>query len=218
MTKNKIKWGIVGLGLQAEKIALAIRSSGNGLLVSVASKDEERMKSFAKKFSVSRYYGHHDDIFCDPEIDAIFVSSPNHEHHNDTLKALQGGKHVLCEKPMASTVREGRKMIEVARSHNLKLGIGYHLRHHPIHQKAKQIIAKGKLGKLVLVEVNWSVGIPEETKTRPYKGYMQWRDDMKKSGGGALTARGTHIFDLIYFLTGKEIKEVMAYKIGRAHV
>jgi predicted dehydrogenase len=211
MIKGKIKWGIVGLGLQSEKIASAILSSSNGLLLSALSKDKKRMKSFAKQFSVPRFANGNNDLFHDPEIDAIFVASPNHDHYKHTLKALRAGKHVLCEKPMTITVREGRKMIQIAHSHNLQLGIGYYLRHHPIHQKAKDIIARGKLGKIILVEVNWSVGIHGQVETRAYQGYMGWRDDLKKSGGGALTARGTHIFDLIYFLTGKETDEIMAY-------
>ena len=211
ITKNKIKWGIVGLGRQAEKMALAIRSSNNGLLVSVASKNEERASLFAKQFSVPRYESDYSKLLNDPEIDVIFVASSNAEHYEHALKALKAGKHVLCEKPMAVTVQEGRKMIEIASKHNLKLGVGYHLRHHPIHQKARDMIAKGDLGKLILTQINWSVGTHGETETKPYEGYMKWRDDMKKSGGGALTARGTHIFDLIYFLTGKETKEIMAY-------
>lgn len=202
---------MVGLGQQAEKIAQAIQSSDNGELLAVASPDKNRARLFAKTHHAEKYFTSYDKLLRQPEIDAVFVSSPNHQHRIHAVKSLRAKKHVLCEKPMALNLKDGYAMLRSAKISGVKLGVGFHLRHHPVHQEAKKIIRSGKLGKLALIEMHWSVGSLGTTDLPAYKSYMAWRNDPRKSGGGAIMARGVHLFDLLRFITGLEVTEAAAY-------
>lgn len=212
-TNKKIRWAIVGLGLQAEKIAAAIQNSKNNELVAVASKDDSRAKKFARRFGIKFYFDSYSKMLKQKlvNIDTVFIVSANFEHAKQSLLALKYKKHVLCEKPMALSLKEGIRIKEVAEKNKMRFGIGFHLRFHPPLREAKKIIDSGQLGKISLIEMHWSIGQPGETKFTPLSLYRRWRENPKKSGGGALMARGVHLLDLLNFLLGQKIKNVSAF-------
>jgi 1,5-anhydro-D-fructose reductase (1,5-anhydro-D-mannitol-forming) len=210
-TRSKIRWAIVGLGAQGERIARAISASNNGEIRAVYSKNQARAKEFAGALGIKSYFSSYKKMLEKPDIDAVAVASPNFRHAKETILALCAKKHVFCEKPMALRVSDGLAMIRAARKHKKLLAIGYYLRHLAMVKKAKEMIRAGKIGKIILIEAHWSVDVIKSGKASPYRNFMSWRDDPEKSGGGAVMARGVHMFDLIRFLTGREIDEVQAF-------
>lgn len=210
-SETRLGWAIVGLGHQAERIARAISRSKNGQLVAVCSNNARRAQQFAKEYGASAYFSSYQKMIHLLNVDAVFIASPNYRHKEETIQALEAKKHVLCEKPMALNLRDGSAMLRAAQQNKRQLGIGFYLRHLAIIQNAKEIIHSGKIGKLILIEIHWSVNSLAGKEISPFGGYMSWRSDLKKSGGGAITARGVHMFDLLWFLTGLEIQEVQSY-------
>ena len=212
--KKKINWAIIGLGKQGHRIAQAINCARNGKLIAAVGSERKSVKKFAETYGAIHYSTDLRKIISLKEIDAIFISSPTYKHKKHSLLSLKAKKHVLCEKPMALSSRDGLTMVKEAKKNGKKIYLGFHLRHHPLHQYAKQLISQGKLGILHLIEAHWSVGKLHEVKLSPFSSnelHMAWRENRQKSGGGALTARGVHLFDLIQFLTDKKIKEVSGY-------
>lgn len=205
---QKIKWGIVGLGLQATRIATAINSSRNGTLAAVVSKEAERAEAFARSFQAHASFSSMADMLHQPDIEAVFIASETHHHTTQTLLACKAGKHVLCEKPFALRAKDGEAMIAIAKIGKVYLGVGFHLRFHPAILRLRDIIQQSVLGTVTLIEADWSVGKTGEVTLSALPKHMQWRENPKKSGGGALMARGVHLFDLVRFLTGSEISEV----------
>lgn len=209
---QKINWAIVGLGSQAEVIAKAIKSAKNSELLAVVSKSKERAKEFAGHCGVKNYFDSLAGLFKKlPGVNSVFIASATNEHASQAVLSLKFKKNVLCEKPMAPSPKEARIIELAVKKSRVKFGVDFHLRNHPLIREAKTIITSGKLGKILLADMNWSIGRIGETRLPPLNQYKKWREDIRKSGGGAITARGVHLFDLLRFLTQKEVEEVKAF-------
>ncbi|HVW58956.1 MAG TPA: Gfo/Idh/MocA family oxidoreductase, partial [Puia sp.] len=115
------RWGIIGPGKIAHKFAVALTLAGDAQLDAIASRDGSRAREFAEKYNVPRHYDSYEALVKDPDIDAIYVSTPHAFHCDQTILALTHGKPVLCEKPMALTQREVGKMVQAARDNNVFL-------------------------------------------------------------------------------------------------
>lgn len=211
MEPHKIRWALIGLGRHAEKIGRAIHASRNGILAAVCSKNRERAEYFSKIYK-TRAYTSYAKLLQDPAIDAVFIASPNHQHKEHVIRAARAKKHILCEKPLALNYQDAYLMTKAAAQNGVKFSVGFHLRHHPVHQEARKIIHSGRIGKPVFIKIDWSVGERGAQPPPRYHGHMSWRNDPKKSGGGALMARGVHMFDILRFLTGKDAKEIIALR------
>ncbi len=201
-------WGLVGLGRHADRyLAPAIHRSGTGRLVAVYSRDAARARQFAERHGGASAYDSLDDLLADPKVDAIVVASPNHVHREHVLKAAQAGKHVLCEKPLATTVEDARAMIDACQQAGVKLGVGFNLRHNLAHQRVREMVAEGVIGDVLLAEVQYMhvTSGTEATYQTP-----TWRRDPRLAGGGSFVGTGVHAVDLLRFVTGKEIIEVTA--------
>jgi predicted dehydrogenase len=196
MIRNrKVRWGIAGCGRFAEvAVAPAITKSRTGELVAFYSHSLKRAKALAAAFQVKRAYDDYDAFVHDSEIDAVYIASPNNEHYAQVIGAARAKKHILCEKPMALTSREAKKMVEECKKQNVKLMIGYIQRFHNLHRKAREIAQSGRLGKLVFVSISQAIDFP-------------WKDnfrlDPKRSGGGASWDIGTHCIDFLRFIGGE---------------
>lgn len=187
------------MGVQGENMARSIAGSKNGILYFASSKNKNRAENFAKKYGFP-HYGAIQDMLKNPEVDAILISSKNNEHVRHVLMAASARKHILCEKPLALSLKDGQAMASAVKKHHVRFAVGFHLRHHPAVQKAKKIIASGKIGKILLIKTHWCIGY---TKFFPLPAHMKWRENLKE-GGGAFMARGTHLLDLINALTNKK--------------
>ena len=117
-------------------------------IVAVAARDFARAKEFAAKFGIGRVHASYDAMIADPEIDALYIPLPNGLHGGWAIKALQAGKHVLCEKPIAANAIEAEAMAQAARDSGRVLMEAFHYRHHPLAQRIADIAASGELGTI----------------------------------------------------------------------
>jgi len=191
---KKLKWGVAGCGHFAEHSFLpAVLISRRGRVTSIFSNNENRAEQLANKFSISNYFSDYDK-FLDSDFDALYISSANYHHYEQTLKAAEAGKHILCEKPMATTSEQAEEMIEVCKKNNVLLSINYVMRYHPIVIKAKEIIESRMIGKLTSINISFNINLPPSENFRYNK---------KQSGGGALRDLGTHLIDLLLYFGGE---------------
>ncbi|MEW6044627.1 MAG: Gfo/Idh/MocA family oxidoreductase [Thermoproteota archaeon] len=145
---DKIRIGIIGCSTIAKSSTIpAILKSNNSKLEFIGSRSEEKAKKFASEFGCKKY-GSYDDILGDDDVDAVYISTPIGTHEEWVLKAAQAGKHVLCEKSSTISFRSAKRMVSVCKENNVRLMEGFMYRFHPSHQKVKEFINKGTLGKL----------------------------------------------------------------------
>ncbi len=192
-----LHWGLVGTGAIANKrVGPALVGAQNSRLVAVCDVVEEAARDFAQRFQVPAYTSF-DQLLANPDINAVYLATPIFLHAPQAIQALRAGKHVLVEKPMALTVAEGEEMIRVARETGKTLATAYYRRFFPKVQRAKQLIAEGALGKVVMVVSIY------HTWYDPAPGAPgSWRAQKARAGGGVLWDMGSHRFDLLIGLFG----------------
>jgi 1,5-anhydro-D-fructose reductase (1,5-anhydro-D-mannitol-forming) len=195
-------WGIIGPGRIADTaMAPGINESDDSFLQAVVSRDQARAEAFAAKHGAARALTSYEEMLADPKVEVVFISTPNAQHPQQAIAALRAGKHVLCDKPLATSVAEAERVIEVARQTGRKLGIGFQTRHHAAHQEARQIIESGAIGDIILIQIEASAG------ANPPGG---WRTEQELAGAASLNNIGVHPNDLLRYLTGSEVAEVVA--------
>ena len=206
-----IGWGIISLGRHAtNKMAPAINAASDTTLAAVYSRDIHIAEEFAKHHGAGAAYDTLDALLKDPNVDAVYVSSPNALHHQHTIEAARAGKHVLCEKPMALTVEDCQEMIDICVREGVKLGLCFHARHHPLIQEVHKVVQEGTLGVVALVEAQWGSGLRGHVKPPRREGRQEWREQPQLAGAGAFMDSGVHVVDLTRFVLGREVVEVMA--------
>jgi predicted dehydrogenase len=142
--------------LSTAKITGALLSSGHGEFVAVASRSEDRAQAFAREHGIPRAYGSYEALLADPEVDAVYVPLPNSMHVEWSIRALEAGKHVLCEKPMSRHPDDVERAFDVAEREGLVLMEAFMWRHHPQLERARRIIAEGAIGRLRVVRAAFS--------------------------------------------------------------
>ena len=131
-------WGIVSTGKHPDiKIAPAIAAAAGGELVGVYSRDQQRAEVFAHKHHARAAYSRLGDLLKDSRVDGVFVASPNALHAEHVVLAAEAGKHVLCEKPMATSVADAVRMLTACRRAAVTLGVAFNLRQHPAYRRAR---------------------------------------------------------------------------------
>lgn len=196
MTKKKLRWAVMGLGLQGNRLVKAIADSRSATLITTASE---------------RTHGSFVQALKNETVDAVAIATPNDKHTKQIIAAARAGKHVLCEKPFVLSMREARAVARAVKKNHVQCFINFHLRMHPEAQKAKNLIAKKKLGDLTHIEMHWSIGALAQKKLPPLPRHMRWRESFAQAGGGTLVGRSVHLFDLLRFITGQEAREVRAW-------
>lgn len=204
-------WAIISTGRHPDtKMAPAINAAAGSTITAVASRDIDRAKAFADKHTAKTSYNDVDSMLRDSAVDVVYVASPNALHVDHTLKAAAAGKHVLVEKPMALSIDDCQRMIDACDNAGVKLGVGFHLRTHPGHRRVRDMVAGGELGKLSLTTANWGRGTRGVITPPPRAELQAWWDDPTMAGAGAFMATGVHCLDLMRFVTGRDITEVVA--------
>ena len=197
-----VKWGIIGSGLISERNMIpAMLKAENTQLVAVMDVDEDRVKHVAKTFSIPKYYTKETDLIENEDIDAVYIATPSFLHARQVIEAANHAKHVLCEKPMALTIAESEEMIKACQENKVKFAMGFMMKFHPHHLKAKQLIEAKAIGEIVKARAQWNFWYP------PKKGL--WRQDRSLGGGGCLMDVGIHCVDLLRFMVG-DVDEVLA--------
>jgi len=210
---NTVKWGIIGAGDVTErKSGPALYKIEHSELVAVMRRDEAKAKDYAFRHNVPKVYTDADDLINDPEVNMIYVATPPSSHKEYTIKALQAGKPVYVEKPMAINYPECRKMVLTAEKANQKLFIAYYRRGLPYFLKVKEILDSGIIGKVLTVDVKYIRPASEADKdvsTQP------WRVKKEIAGDGYFFDMAPHTLDILDFLLG-EIEDAKGYACNLA--
>lgn len=163
-------------------------------IAAIAARDPQRAQAFARKHHIPRVHQSYADLLADPEIDAIYNPLPNSLHAEWTIRALQAGKHVLCEKPFASNTQEAEEMARTARETRLVLSEAFAYRYHPLTRHVKELIASGRLGNIQRIEAQFCFLLPSSKNIR----------FNHQLAGGALMDCGCYPVSLIRFLAEAE--------------
>ena len=193
---QSINVGIAGLGWPGERHAEALNGSSLGNVYAACDLDAQRLKAFAEVFGPKQIFTSYEKMLLDPELHAVVIGLPNALHYPFSQKALQAGKHVLCEKPPTMNAEQMRTLHEEARNRGLVYYFGRQMRFSPAMQAAKKVIAERRLGEIYFAETMWmrSRGTPS--------GLDGWFTDRSKSGGGAMIDLGVHAIDAAWYLMG----------------
>jgi 1,5-anhydro-D-fructose reductase (1,5-anhydro-D-mannitol-forming) len=209
-------WGIVSTGKHPDvKIAPAMAAADGGELVGVYSRDQPRAEAFAQKHGARAAYSQLGELLKDSRVDGVFVCSPN-ALHAGTSSGGGSRKHVLCEKPMATTVADAVRMLQACRRAGVTLGVAFNLRQHPAYIRARELVAAGTLGRIVLAQAQWAFGVRGRDGSPPRTPLTQWWDTPELIGGAStMMGTGVHSVDLLRFVLGAEVDEITAVTDGQ---
>ena len=200
-----VKYGVIGCGAIAQRRHIPeCIANPDSVLIGIAEFNQSRCDELGKQYGVKSFCDHK-DLLKMGEIDAVVVSGPNALHAPQTIDALNAGKHVLCEKPMAVTRDEARAMIDAAKKNNKFLMIGLNQRLMPPHVRAKEIIKTGRLGKVLSFRTAFKHPGPEGWSVDAAKSWFFRKDQAFMGVTGDL---GIHKADLMRWLLDQEFTEV----------
>jgi predicted dehydrogenase len=151
MANKVLNWGLLSTARINNALIPPLRASKRNRLLAVASRTPESADRYAREKMIPRAHGSYESLLADPEIDVIYNPLPNHLHAEWTIKAVEAGKHVLCEKPLALNVDEVDAMQAAARKHGCIVMEAFMYRHHPQTLKVQEIVKSGSLGTLKLI-------------------------------------------------------------------
>ena len=164
---QKLGWGIMGTGNIAGQFATDVVGSSRCLLKAAGSRSAKKAAEFARTHSIPASHGSYDGLLADPTVDAVYISLPNAMHHEWTLKALAKGKHVLCEKPLATNTAQSQEMFDAARRTKLVLIEAFMYRSHPLTAAVLKKVGSGAIGNLRMIRTNFCFCTSEiETNVR----------------------------------------------------
>ncbi len=195
---NKIRWGLLSTANINRKLIPAIRMSARGALTAVASRNQQSADAYAAKWEIPQAFGSYEAMLESDAVDAVYIGLPNHLHAEWSIKAMQMGKHVLCEKPFALTLAEVDEMTAVSRETGMVLAEAFMYRHHPQTKIAGEWVRNGRLGDIVLVRGHFSFTIQNRGNVRLVP---EW-------GGGSLWDVGVYPMSLAQFIMGGAPKSV----------
>lgn len=204
-----VRWGILGCGfITSQAIAPALQDLGNATLHSALSRDQAKADGFCAPYSGATGYAERDRFLADPDLDAVYVATPNFRHAEDVIACAAAGKHVLCDKPLADNATQAAAMVEACARAKVKLGVGFQLRFHPAHLEMARRIAEGELGTLSHAAASMCFRYPD--------GPSEWRKDLRQAGGGwATNDLGSHLIDLLISLLGpvQQVQAVLGHQV-----
>ena len=167
MEKKIVRWGVLGCsGIGLTRTMPGIMSSEHGEIFAIASRSEEKVQLFAERFRPEKCYTDYQALLEDEDVDAVYIPLPNHLHFEWTIKALERGKHVLCEKPLALTYDEASRMFETAQANNVLLMEAYAYRQAPLVQRVKELVKQGMIGKVKYLESTHTNQVTDRTGIR----------------------------------------------------
>ncbi len=166
MTNTAVKWGVVSTADINRKVIPGAHASGRVELVAVGSRDQARADAYAKEWAIPRAYGSYEALLADPEIEAVYISLPNTLHCEWTIKALEAGKHVLCEKPLSRHPEHVVAAFDAADRAGRLLSEAFMWRHNPQTARLQQLLADGAIGELRLVRSAFSYSLYDRENIR----------------------------------------------------
>src|SRR5882672_10496201 len=181
---SKIRWGVLGAAsIGINYVIPAMQQGTYSEVTAIASRAQERADSVAQKFGIGKAYGSYDALLADPDVDAVYIPLPNDQHVPWSIKALEAGKHVLCEKPIALNADEAQTLLDAAAHYpQLKVMEAFMYRFHPQWQRAKALVAGGAIGELRTIQSFFSYSNVDPTNIR----------NRVENGGGGLMDIGCY--------------------------
>ena len=197
---SKVRWGVLSTAnIGTEQVIPAMQAGDYCHIVAIASRNLDRAQAVAGQLGIPQAYGSYEELLAAPEIDAVYIPLPNHLHVPWSIKALEAGKHVLCEKPVALTAAEAQELLDAAKEHpRLKVMEAFMYRHHPQCQRARELVVEGKIGELRTIQSFFSYYNVNPADIR----------NVPEFGGGGLMDIGCYQISLSRFIFGAEPQRV----------
>ena len=202
MSTKILNWGLLSTARINRALIKPLQASKRNHLLAVASRSQESADAYALERRIPRAYGSYAALLTDPDVDVIYNSLPNHLHAEWTIKAVEAGKHVLCEKPLALTLDEVDAIFSAAQKHQRVVAEAFMYRHHPQTIRIQEIVNSGSLGTLKLLRGSFSFFLSRE-------GDVRLDPTM---GGGSIWDVGCYPISLIRTVAGLEPSEVFGWQ------
>jgi xylose dehydrogenase (NAD/NADP) len=189
---NNVRWGLLSTAGINRRLIPAIRESSRGTLAAVASRSQAAAEAYAVEWKIPRAFASYQAMLDSDVVDAVYIGLPNHMHAEWSVRALRGGKHVLCEKPFALTVAEVDRMLAAAEETGMVLAEAFMYRHHPQTKRVGEFIRSGRLGEISLVRAVFNFAIQD-------------RDNIRlapEKGGGSLWDVGVYPVSFAQYIMG----------------
>ena len=197
-----MKWGLIGASTIASQFMIdAIRAQNDNIVASVLSSDQARGSRYAKDHGIATA---HTDLsaLLEQDVDAVYISTTNEKHFPQAMAAIEAGKHVLCEKPLAMSANDAVTMVQAAKAAGLTFATNHHLRNAGAHLRIKELITSGRVGTVQAVRVAHAVYLPAHLQG--------WRIDNPDAGGGVIPDIVVHDADTVRFHLDEDPVDVMA--------
>lgn len=188
-----VKWGILATGNIARRFAETLTQSDTGTAVAVASRDLAKAEAFAAEFGIPVAHGSYDDLLADPQVEAVYVSTPHPQHAEWVIRAARAGKHILCEKPAALTFAQAEAAIEAARANDVFFMEAFMYRCHPQTAKLLDIVRSGEIGEIRLIRAQFSFQVDPDPSSRLFSNAL---------GGGGILDVGSYCMSMARLIAG----------------
>lgn len=193
---DKVRWGVLSTAkIGTGKVIPAMQRGQHSQVVAIASRQRDKAQAVADELGIPKAYGSYEALLADRDVDAVYVPLPNHLHVPWSIRALEAGKHVLCEKPIGLTAAEGQQLVDAARAHpQLKVMEAFMYRHHPQWQTALRLVREGAIGQLRTIQTFFSYYNVDPDNVR----------NQADIGGGGLMDIGCYAISLSRFIFDRE--------------
>jgi len=198
---SKIRWGVMSTAsIGVRQVIPAMQWGEHCTVLAIASRNLEKAQAAARQLGIPKAYGAYEELLADPHIDAVYIPLPNHLHVPWSIKALDAGKHVLCEKPIGLTAAQAQELLNAAQKRpQLKVMEAFMYRHHPQWQRARQLVVEGKIGDLRTIQSFFSYYKTDPDNIR----------NRAETGGGGLMDIGCYAISVARLLFGAEPQRVL---------
>ena len=198
-----MKWCVIGAGGIADRRTIpAIVKNKNNILVAIMDSNKSVAEQIGKKYG-TLHFDNEEEMLKTVDCDAVYIATPVFCHYKQAMLALSYNKHVFLEKPVCLTAKESRELVSAFKKAGKQLNIGYMMKYHNLHEKAKELIKADQVGKVNDVRLQFSCWYPEIEGA--------WRQKKELSGGGAIMDLGVHCIELIEYLLDDEIVGVKSF-------
>jgi D-xylose 1-dehydrogenase (NADP+, D-xylono-1,5-lactone-forming) len=200
---QQLRWGLLSTARINQALIPPLQTSKRNKLLAVASRSKDKAAVFARANKIENSYGSYEALLADREIDVVYISLPNYLHAEWTIRALEAGKHVLCEKPIALSLDEVDAIAEAAKKNGRIVSEAFAYRSHPQTWRVKEIIDSGKLGNIKLVHGSFTFLLSRQDDIRLDPGL----------GGGSLWDIGCYPLSFTRFVLGAEPLDVFGWQV-----
>jgi len=208
---KKLSYAVIGCGDIADWQAKGIAKTSNSTLVACMDVNKEYAERIGKTYNC-RPYSDLAGLLKNKEVNTVIVCLPHFLHKSTAIECVKAGKHVVMEKPLATTLADADEIIKTCKDAGVKLGVPYVNRYLPQIQKAKELLDKGTIGRVVYLHMQSMALKPESYWTQGWSGVAKtdWRTSKAKSGGGTMIMNSSHFIDYFYYMTGLRVEHLSA--------